>query len=181
MPNYRRSRTAGGTWFFTLVTYRRRPLLTMPQARKILRTVVAEVRHDYPFTIDGWVLLPDHMHCVWTLPVGDDDYSKRWGLITARFTQTAKTLLHREDWMNASKEKHREGSIWQRRFWEHAIRDNADYARHMEYLHYNPVKHGLVQAVGDWPFSTFRRCVREGIYEPDWAGVVGNASGGFGE
>jgi putative transposase len=181
MSNYRRSRTDGGTWFFTLVTYKRRRLLVEPEARRLLRTVIGEVKDLYPFTIDGWVLLPDHLHCIWTLPSGDNDYSKRWGLIKARFTKGAKILFHRDDWLTTSKQKHREGTFWQRRFWEHEIRDDDDYACHLDYLHYNPVKHGLVRTVADWPFSTFHRDVRKGLYPVDWGDDSIETSGNFGE
>jgi putative transposase len=181
MSNYRRSRTDGGTWFFSLVAYKRRRFLVEPEARRLLRTVIEEIRSLHPFAIDGWVLLPDHLHCIWTLPEGDHDYSKRWGLIKARFSKRAKTLFHRNDWMTVSKQTHREGTLWQRRFWEHEIRDDDDYARHLDYLHYNPVKHGLVKAVADWPFSTFHREVRKGLYPLNWGGNGIDSMGEFGE
>jgi putative transposase len=158
----------GGSFFFTLVTYRRRKILTHPECRHHLRNVVTRVRHRYPFRIDGWVLLPEHLHCVWTLPEGDADFSKRWSLIKAGFSKKIKNLFHREDWMNASKTKHRESTIWQRRFWEHQIRDDKDYQNHLDYLHYNPVKHGLVEQVQEWPYSTFHRYVRLGVYPKNW-------------
>ena len=126
MSQYRRVRTLGGSYFFTVVTYRRQRLLIHPDSRRILREVVQEVRREYPFVIDAWVLLPDHTHCVWTLPEGDSDYSKRWGLIKARFSKRANELFKREEWMNKSKIKHRESTIWQRRFWEHSIRDQDE-------------------------------------------------------
>ena len=181
MSNYRRSRTDGTTWFFTLVTYKRRQLLLEPEARLLLRATIEEVRNLYPFTIDGWVLLPDHLHCIWSLPDRDHDYSKRWGLIKARLTKDTKWLFHRDDWMNVSKQKHREGTFWQRRFWEHEIRDNQDFSRHLDYLHYNPVKHGLVRTVADWPYSTFHRDVRKGLYPLDWGGDGIDSMGEFGE
>jgi putative transposase len=181
MPNYRRSKINGGTWFFTLVTYKRRRILVEQQARRLLRTVIEEVRDLHPFTIDGWVLLPDHLHCVWTLPNGDHDYSKRWGLIKARFTKGAKGLFHRDEWLTDSKRKHREGTLWQRRFWEHEIRDEDDFSRHLDYLYYNPVKHGLVRTVAEWPYSTFHRDVKKGFYPQDWGGDGVTSEGNFGE
>lgn len=125
------------------------------------------VRETHPFVVEAWVLLPDHMHCIWTLPEGDTGYSKRWGLIKSTFTKGAK------GWMptpppNASRRKHREGTVWQRRSWEHMLRDDRDFSNHCDYIHYNPVKHGLVTAPGDWPYSTFHRAVHAGLYPPDW-------------
>ena len=136
----------------------------------MLRNVVDEVRQLRPFTVCGWVLLPDHIHCIWTLPENDCDYSKRWGMIKAGFSKRAKNLFHRNEWMTDSKRKHREATIWQRRFWEHMIRDTDDLRRHMDYIHFNPVKHGLVKRVRDWPYSTFHRSVKNGDYPPDWGG-----------
>ena len=181
MPNYRRAKTPGGTYFFTVVTYQRREILTDPESRAILREVINTVRRRYPFIIDAWVLLPDHIHSIWTLPTGDNDYSKRWGMVKAGFSKQAKTRFHREEWINNSKAKRNEGTIWQRRFWEHQIRDDSDYRRHMDYLHYNPIKHGLVKNVIDWPHSTFHRYVKNGVYPEDWCGVGEREAGEFGE
>ena len=169
MTRYRRTRVGGGTYFFTVVTYRRRRFLTDDGPRAWLRTAIEATRADHPFAIDAWVLLPDHLHCLWTLPAGDADYSTRWALIKRRFTQSAASTLQRDDWMSASKRKHREGTVWQRRFYEHVIRDGRDFGAHMDYIHYNPVKHGLVARVADWPYSTFHRWVAEGVYPADWA------------
>jgi putative transposase len=113
--------------FFTVITYRRQPLLIHPESRRILRDVIQRVQQKYPFVIDAWVLLPDHTHCVWTLPSGDSDYSKRWSLIKAGFSKRVGELFKREDWMNKSKVKHRESTLWQRRFWEHSIRNQEDF------------------------------------------------------
>ena len=119
IPNYRRTHSPGATLFFTVVTYRRRPLLTLTESRQMLRRVIIEVRGQHPFDIDAWVLLPEHIHCTWTLPPGDRDFSKRWGLIKAGFSKQADPLFHRPDWITQSKAKHRESTISQRRFWEH--------------------------------------------------------------
>jgi putative transposase len=171
MSRYRRLRALGGCFFFTVVTERRRRFLTQEAPRRWLREAIAETRAEHPFAIDAWVLLPDHLHCIWTLPESDADFSTRWGLIKRRFSLRAKALLQRDDWVSPSKRKHREATIWQRRFWEHCIRDDRDYEAHMDYIHFNPVKHGLVERVSDWPFSTFHRHVAAGTYPPDWAAV----------
>lgn len=170
MPNYRRAESAGGTFFFTVVTCRRRPLFHSLQARTILGHVIRETQARYPFTIDAWVLLPDHLHCIWTLPAEDADFSGRWRVIKSSFSKRCRHLFHVDGWMNPSRRRHRESTIWQRRFWEHQMRDDEEYRIYMEYIHYNPVKHGWVDQVADWPFSTFYRHVRLGNYAADWGG-----------
>ena len=140
--------------------------------RNALRTAIETVRSTRPFTIDAWVLLPDHLHCIWTLPEGDADFSTRWMMIKRSVSLACREIYHRADWMTTSKSKHRESTIWQRRFWEHQIRDEDDLVRHVDYIHFNPVKHGNVQRVGDWPYSTFHRYVHDGIYPSDWSGSV---------
>ena len=160
----------GGTFFFTVVAYKRQPILTKLKCMDILREVINKVKQQYPFTIDGWVLLPDHIHAIWSLPEYDNDFSKRWGLIKAGFSKKAKNLLHRNEWMTDAKRKYRETTIWQRRFWEHMIRDEKDFNTHMDYIYFNPVKYGLVKCVKDWPYSTFHKCVKKGFYEEDWGG-----------
>jgi len=172
MSNYRRANAKGATYFFTVVTYRRRKFLTLPENRHALRNAIRAAKLKHTFGIEAWVLLPDHMHCIWTLPENDSDFSKRWGLIKAQFTQQTKARLHNETWMNQSKHKHRESTIWQRRFWEHQIRDYYDLEKHVDYIHFNPVKHGYVDRVRDWPYSTFHRYVRSGVYPIAWAGSV---------
>jgi len=172
MPTYRRIVIPGSTYFFTVVTFQRQKFLTKSKCRQILREVLDEVRQKHPFTIESWVLLPDHLHCMWTLPSEEANFSKRWGLIKAKFAKRAKELFHKADRMTESRAKHRESAIWQRRFWEHLVRDDADFHRHFDYIHYNPVKHGLVSRVKDWPFSTFHRFVRQGIYPDDWGGNI---------
>ena len=168
MSTYRRARTPGGTYFFTVVTFGRRKIFADPLARTLLRAAITEVRQHHPFTIDAWVLLPEHLHCVWTLPSDDRDFSIRWGRIKAGFTKRARGLFHKPELLTDSRKKHRDSTIWQRRFWEHEIRNDDDYRRHVDYIHYNPVKHGLVVRVRDWPYSTFHRLVREGVYPADW-------------
>jgi len=169
MSNYKRQKSVGGTFFFTVVTYKRKPVLENPVCIKRLRASIKETRRTYPFHIDAWVLLPEHMHCIWTLPDRDGNYSRLWGLIKQGFTKRARALL--PDATNSlSRIKHREACVWQRRFWEHEIRNEEDFNNHVDYIHYNPVKHGHVQRVQDWPFSTFHRYVKQGIYSVDWAG-----------
>lgn len=130
------------------------------------------VQRQYPFTVEALVVLPDHFHALWTLPERDGDYSKRWGLIKARFSKGIKAELSHEDACSPSRTKRRETTIWQRRFWEHAIRDDEDFQKHFDYIHYNPVKHGLVSRVQDWPYSTFHRYVKQGFYSNDWGASI---------
>lgn len=172
MSNYRRANTKGGTYFFTVVTYRRQRYLCDERVRYALREGIKATRATHPFTIDAWVLLPDHLHCIWTLPTGDADFGIRWAMIKRYVTKLCASELKRDEWMNLSKLNRNESTLWQRRFWEHQIRDEWDYVRHMDYLHYNPVKHGLVEKVSDWPHSTFHQYVRLGVYGVDWAGVM---------
>jgi putative transposase len=167
MPNYRRARD-GRTYFFTAVTYNRRPFLCSEENRTILKQIIEEVRRSRPFEINAWVLLPDHLHCIWTLPEGDTDYSKRWGLIKAGFTKKAVVGRALPANQNPSRLQHREWFVWQRRFWEHRIRDEKDFEAHCNYIHYNPVKHGHVSAPSEWTYSTFHKFVKEGAYSMDW-------------
>jgi putative transposase len=132
--------------------------------RAALRAAVAAVRAKHPFMIDAWVLLPDHLHCLWTLPSGDANFALRWSLIKRSVSLACAGLYHRADWMTDSKIKHRESTFWQRRYWEHCIRDETDFSRHVEYIYINPVKHGLVERTADWPFSTFHRDVGNGLF-----------------
>ncbi|MFH0780659.1 MAG: transposase [Pseudomonadota bacterium] len=182
MSTYRRIKAQGGTYFFTVVTYRRQRFLCDEPVRTALREAIREVQAACPFTIDGWVLLPDHLHCIWTLPEGDGDFSKRWAMMKRFVSKRCGSELLREEWLTESKRKRNESTIWQRRYWEYMISDEGDFLRHMDYLHYNPVKHGLVQSVKDWPYSTFHRYVRDGVYPEDWGGVRdGEMESGFGE
>lgn len=182
MPNYRRLKQAGGTFFFTLITYKRQQILTSPESRMILKNVIEKTRQKYPFSIEAWVLLPEHIHCIWRLPPSSSNYSMRWRLIKSGFSRGVKSLYHKPEWLTGSKRKHRESSIWHRRFWEHMIRDEDDYRAHMDYVHYNPVKHGLVKQVKNWPYSTFHRYVKQGIYSGNWGGnLVLNFEKDYGE
>lgn len=169
MSRYRRASTSNASYFFTVVTYRRQPILCDEAIRNALRAAIEKVRAMRPFVIDAWVLLPDHLHCIWTLPEGDADFSTRWMMIKRAVSLACREHYKRMDKMTASKSKHRESTIWQRRFWEHQIRNEDDFARHTDYIHFNPVKHGHVRHVADWPYSTFHRYVRDGLYPPDWS------------
>lgn len=164
MSCYRRASIAGGTYFFTVVTYRRRPILCDAAIRAALRAAILSVQSRYPFSIDAWVLLPDHLHCIWTLPDDDHDFALRWRLIKRSVSLACANDYHQPDWMTASKIKHRESTVWQRRYWEHCIRDANDLSRHLDYIYINPVKHHWVDQVDDWPYSTFHRDVRQGLY-----------------
>lgn len=163
MSNYRRYRVPGGTYFFTInLLERRSDLLT--RHIDALRDAVRRTRRERPFRIDAWVVLPDHMHCVIALPEGDDDFPNRIKAIKIRFTRAVPATERRSRVRAAGGER----AIWQRRFWEHAIRSDTDYARHMDYVHFNPVKHGYVALARDWPYSTFHRLAKDGLYSDDW-------------
>jgi len=165
MPDYRRYRVPGGTYFFTVNLLERYPNDLLVRHIDLLRAVVREVRTKRPFHIDAWVVLPDHLHGVWTLPPGDDDFTNRWRLIKQGFSKGLPLTERRSKVRIARGER----GIWQRRFWEHAIRDEEDYAAHVDYCHINPVKHGYVQRVAEWPHSTFHRHVERGVYPLNWA------------
>jgi len=159
--NYRRYYEPGGTYFFTVTTQHRQPLLIEHIDR--LRAAFRQGIERYPFIIDGIVILPDHIHTLWHLPDGDDNFSIRWMVIKRKFSAGLATGI-----VNRSKQAKREKGIWQRRFWEHYIRNEADWCRHLDYIHYNPVKHGYYSTPAEWPYSSFRRSVKEGLYLKDW-------------
>jgi len=168
MPTYRRAYAPGGTFFFTLVTYERQPLFSSELARTCLREAIRIVRADNPFEILGICLLPDHLHCIWQLPTNDGDFSTRWARIKKSFTQRWREAGGPEPSVSLSRQRHREGGLWQRRFWEHLIRDERDLIRHLDYIHYNPVKHGLAVCPHDWPYSSFLRWVERNRYALEW-------------
>jgi putative transposase len=173
MSNYRRNREPGGTYFFTVNLLDRKSDLLVRHIES-LREAVKQTRHKWPFHSDAWVILPDHLHCVWTLPPGDADYSARWRAIKLSFVkQIPKTEALSEARVNKN-----ERGIWQRRYWEHTIRDEDDYVAHVDYCHINPLKHGRVQQISDWPYSTFHRDVRQGIYPENWAGSTSDLQAG---
>ncbi len=168
MSDYRRWYVSGGTYFFTLVTFGRRKILTSELARPLLRAAIDEVREVMPLDIVAWVLLPDHLHTVWTLPTGDCAYSQRWQAIKGSFTKSYLAAGGSEGVRNRSRRRRRERAVWQRRFWEHTVEDEQDLSGCVDYVHWNPVKHGLVSRVRDWPWSTFHRFVDAGHYGIDW-------------
>jgi putative transposase len=176
MVQYRRNFVAGATYFFTVTLFDRQATVLIDHV-DILRAAFRATRHSLPFAIDAVVVLPDHLHIVMTLPSGDADFSSRLSLIKRRFTTNVAK-------MGVTIPRHRNGehALWQRRFWEHTIRDDNDFERHVDYIHFNPVKHGLVRRVRDWPHSSFHRYVRGGLLPEDWAGdLIGRRQGGFGE
>ena len=166
MPDYRRAWCPGGTYFFTHTLAHRHGNDLLVRHVDLLRQAVRKVRGVHPFHIHAWVVLPDHLHCVIELPPGDARYALRWRLIKLIFSRS----LTREGRPTAVQERRGEKGIWQRRYWEHLIRDERDFRHHIDYVHINPVKHGLIQRVGEWPYSTFHRLVEQGIYPADWAG-----------
>ena len=167
---YRRAKIEGAAYFFTVVTYQRKRFLCTPDNAECVRQAFREVMRHHPFQIDAFVLLPDHLHCIWTLPPQDRDFSTRWRLIKSHFSRGCRAACPSA--ITASRRKKQEQAIWQRRFWEHWLRDDEDFDRHVEYIHYNPVKHGLAPATRDWPYSSFHRYVRDGIIDPEWGAHV---------
>lgn len=166
MPNYRRTWHPGGIYFVTVNLLERRGNDLLTRHVDALREIVREIRERHPFRIHGWVVLPDHFHWVIELPAGDADFATRWRLIKAGFSKSLPKAEH----LSTVRARRGERGIWQRRYWEHVIRDEADYRAHMDYVHINPVKHGLVHRVADWPHSTFHLLVDAGVYPRDWAG-----------
>ncbi len=175
MTRYRRARIPGATYFFTVNLADRQSALLIEHIDD-LRAAIRHVRHHHPFRIDAMTVLPDHLHAVWTLPPDDADYSLRWRLTKSFFSRRIPHGEHRR----ASRVAKKERGLWQRRYWEHLIRDDDDLQRHVDYTHFNPVRHGHVTRVADWPHSTFHREVREGRLPLDW-GVAPDTIAFFGE
>ncbi|NOX55540.1 MAG: transposase [Planctomycetes bacterium] len=173
MPEYRRYFVPGGTYFFTIVTYRRRRLFADEANLERLRSALREVKAEMPFHIQAAVVLPDHMHFIWTLPPGDDQYSKRIGLMKVKFTLSLRGRNALPDNVSPSRRKHRESDVWQRRFWEHTIDEEDEFESYFDYIHYNPVKHRYVSCPHKWRPSSFHRWVRAGVYENTWACCCG--------
>jgi putative transposase len=171
MPYYRRWCIEGATYFFTVVTHERRPILTEPYARSCLREAIAAVRQKRPFAVVACALMPDHLHTVWALARGDADYPLRWAQIKEAFTRRYLAAGGDEGSRSASRTHRRERAVWQRRYWEHTIRDEDDLKRCVDYIHWNPVKHKLVEHVQDYPWSTFHRFVQLGEYDRTWGSV----------
>lgn len=175
MVRYRRNFIPGGTFFFTVTLRDRRSHLLVDHIAA-LRHVFRVTRNERPFTIDAIVILPDHLDAIMTMPPGDSDFSGRWQRIKGLFTRRVVAVG-----VPAERNQRGEYALWQRRFWEHTIRDDSDFSRHVDYIHFNPVKHGLVQRVSDWPYSSFHRYVRQGWLPKDWGGTADAALTGFGE
>jgi len=178
MRTYIRAGTAGATYFFT-ATLQDRSARWLVDHVASLRTCVARVRALHPFVIDAMVVLPDHIHALWTLPAEDADFSLRWRLIKRGFTQHLKQQGVLDNAAVARRGSD-ERSLWHRRFWEHQVRDEQDFERHVDYIHFNPVKHGWVMRARDWPYSSLHRFVREGRLRADW-GISAGIDGQFGE
>ena len=165
MPNYIRAFIPGGTFFFTVTLLERRQRLLVDHV-DLLRKVFDDARRRRPFSVDAIVILPEHLHCIWTLPEGDADFSARWHDIKSRFSAG----IPKDELLSQRRLSKGERGIWQRRFWEHAIRDEQDLERHVDYIHYNSVKHGHARSPAEWPYSSFHRFVLAGMYAPDWGG-----------
>ena len=165
MTAYRRAIIDGATYFFTVNCAERHGNKILTDNIDLLRKSFSKVKGNHPFIIDAIVILPDHLHCIWTLPPGDADYKTRWALIKAGFSRAIPLGEKR----SVSRVKRGERGIWQRRYWEHVIRDNHDFERHVDYIHWNPVKHSWVDRVRDWPYSSFHAYVGRGVYPVDWA------------
>jgi putative transposase len=175
MVAYRRNFVPGGTFFFTVTLADRRSSALVDHIGA-LRAAFRMCRRERPFMIDAIVILPDHLHAILTLPSGDADFSGRWRRIKGNFSSHMIKL-------GASVHRHPNGdyALWQRRFWEHTIRDDDDFAHHVDYIHFNPLKHGLVPCVRDWPYSSFHLYVRQGVLPDDWAGDVRDSAPSYGE
>ncbi len=157
MSSYRRIYHPGACYFFTVVTHQRQPLFQSPENVQLLREAFRYTLKKRPFVLVGVVVLPDHLHCIWNLPSRDADFSNRWKMLKGRLSRQY-ALLHKVE----------KPVLWQPRFWEHMIRDKDDFRNHMDYLHFNPVKHGLVKSPGEWPYSSIHKLMREGDYPADW-------------
>lgn len=168
MPFYRRACQPGGTFFFTLVTERRLPIFCDDLARRLLHHALTDSAKRRFFALDAMVLLPDHLHLLIRLPDGDADFSTRIAAVKAAFTHAYLSAGGKERPRSASRARKRRRGVWQRWFWEHTIRDDDDYGRHLDYIHYNPVKHGFAFCPHAWPYSTFNRWVKKNVYDVRW-------------
>jgi putative transposase len=164
---YRRIKVPAGCFFFTVALQDRSSRLLIDHV-DLLRISMRRVKQTHPYRVDAIVVLPDHLHAIWTLPEGDDDYSTRWSLIKAGFSRN----IPRREYRNSSRKARRERGIWQRRFWEHQLREEEDYTRHMDYIHFNPVKHGYVGKASDWQYSSIHQAIARGDMAEDWGGCA---------
>ena len=167
MRAYIRNCTAGGLYFFTVNLAERRGTTLLVDRIGALMDAFRVTNQDHSFAMPALVVLPDHLHCLWQMPPDDHDFSTRWRLIKSRFSRRIAT----GERCSPSRLRKSERGLWQRRYWEHLIRDERDYQSHVDYIHFNPVKHGLVERVADWPYSTFHRHVRNGTLPANWAGL----------
>jgi putative transposase len=174
--NYRRAKTEGGTYFFTVNLADRRQA-TLVEHIDMLRSAISLVKDRHPFVIESIVIMPEHLHAIWTLPEGDKDYPTRWALIKAGFSRN----IAKGEMIGASRAAKGERGIWQRRYWEHLIRNDEDFTRHVDYIHFNPVKHGYVSNPIDWPYSSIHRFVASGVVPANWGALSLDISGDFGE
>jgi putative transposase len=165
MTEYRRTYIPGASWFFTVNLAERKDSRLLIDNIDLLRQAFVYTKQRHPFRLDAAVILPDHLHCIWTLPAEDSDFSCRWNMLKGYFSRN----LEKGERISASRKSRRERGIWQRRFWEHVLRDQSDFNRHVDYIHWNPVKHGWVKRVRDWPHSSFHRYLAQDIYPEDWA------------
>ena len=173
---YRRADVAGGTYFFTVNLAERKNTLLIDHFDK-LRTAFNKTKKQHPFCLDALVILPEHLHTLWTLPPNDNDFAKRWMLIKSNFSRQ----LPKTERINQSRQTKGERGIWQRRYWEHLIRDEIDYQTHVDYIHNNPVKHGYVENPTDWKYSTIHQHIEQGKTEPNWAACSNVGKLEFGE
>ena len=172
MPDYRRLYENGGTYFFTVVTYNRRLVFQEDDAVALLRDCLERTMRAHPFVVEAQVVLPDHLHTIWTLPDGDCDFSMRWNLVKGNFSRRYEQYGMEHKVLPTSHQKKREQVVWQRRFWEHLARDQNDFNRLCDYAHYNPVKHSLVRSPADWNHSTFREFLSKGLYLQGWGAAA---------
>ncbi|HET7649354.1 MAG TPA: transposase [Gammaproteobacteria bacterium] len=174
--HYRRALVPGGTYFFTVNLADRRADLLVRHIEEF-RQVLGKVKRLHPLYLVAMAVMPDHLHTIWRLPEGDADYPMRWALIKAGFSRRLAAVER----VRQSRKAKRERGIWQRRYWEHQIRDEADLARHVDYIHYNAVKHGLVARPADWPHSTLHAYIERGLVAPDWGASASDIGSGYGE
>ena len=175
MSRYRRVRLEGGVFFFTVVTYKRRPILTTEMGIECLRKAWRDTYSTMSYEVEAVCVLPDHLHTMWSLPDGDDDYPARWRKLKGIFSREFRARGDLSHETTSSRRRTREVTVWQRRYWEHRIRDVDDFGRHVDYTHFNPVKHGHVTSASDWPYSSFHDHVRKGWIEPDWGTIEPDA------
>jgi putative transposase len=174
--NYRRSRVPGATYFFT-VNLADRQRTWLVDHIDLLRQAFSSVKQRHPFTLDAIVILPDHLHALWTLPPKDRDFATRWMLIKGHFSRGLPDF----DTRGRSRRRKGERGIWQRRYWEHLIRDEDDFARHVDYIHYNPVKHGHVRCASAWAWSSIHQYQHRGLIPRNWGSQADSNDGQYGE